>query len=186
MRCSSRGRRRCSAPRRPCRHSWRHRRSRTTTFVVALGEIARHRHAEAGGDRGRGVRGAERVVLALRRGCVNRKETARRAQRADAVAPGGDDLVRISLVPDVPHQPVTRGIEYPMQGDGELDDAEAGAKVAALSPIRRRSSPGVIRAANCGSSDSSSLRRSSGVLTRSRSGVFGSLSTRAHPVAVTT
>ena len=98
--------------------------------VVALGEIARHRHAEAGGDRGRGMRGAERVVLAL--GAAREAgEPARRAQRADAVAPSGDDLVRIGLVADVPDQAVARGVEDPMQRDRELDDAEAGAEVAA-------------------------------------------------------
>ena len=32
---------------------------------------------------------------------------------------------------DVPDQPVARRIEDPMQGDGELDDPEPGAQVAA-------------------------------------------------------
>ena len=54
-----------------------------------------------------------------------------RAQRADAVAAAGDDLVRIGLVADVPDQPVARRVEHPVQRNGELDNAEAGAEVAA-------------------------------------------------------
>ena len=53
------------------------------------------------------------------------------AQRADAVAASGQDLVRIGLVADVPNQPVSRRIENVMQRDSELDHAEAGAEMAA-------------------------------------------------------
>ena len=76
------------------------------------------------------MRRAERVVLAL--GALGEAgEAAALAQGADAVAPAGEDLVRIGLVADVPDQPVARGVEDPVQGDGELDDAEPGAQVAA-------------------------------------------------------
>ncbi len=75
--------------------------------VGAAGEIARHRHAEAGRDRGGGMRGAERVVFAL--GALGEAgEAAALAQGADAVAAAGQDLVRIGLVADVPDQPVAR------------------------------------------------------------------------------
>ena len=98
--------------------------------VLAAREVARHRHAEAGGDRGRGVGGAERVVLALA-ALGEPRQAARSAQRADAVAPPGDDLVRIGLVADVPDEAVVRRVEHPVQRHGELDDAEAGAQMPA-------------------------------------------------------
>ena len=76
------------------------------------------------------MRGAERVVLAL--GALGEAgQAAALAQRADAVAAAGQDLVRIGLVADVPDQPVARRVEHVMQGDGQLDHAEAGAQVAA-------------------------------------------------------
>ena len=76
------------------------------------------------------MRGAERVVLAL--GALGEaRQAAALAQGADAVAPAGEDLVRIGLVADVPDQPVARGVEDPVQGDGQLDHAEPGAQMAA-------------------------------------------------------
>ena len=51
------------------------------------------------------MRGAERVVFAL--GALGEAgEAVALAQRADAVAPAGEDLVRIGLVADVPDQAV--------------------------------------------------------------------------------
>jgi hypothetical protein len=49
--------------------------------------------------------GAERVVFALR-ALGEAGQAAALAQRADAVAPSGQNLVRIGLVADVPDQPV--------------------------------------------------------------------------------
>ena len=46
-------------------------------------------------------------------------------KRADAVAPPGEDLVRIGLVADIPDQPVARRVEDVMQRDGQLDHAQA-------------------------------------------------------------
>ena len=64
-----------------------------------------HRHAEPGRDRGGGMRRAERVVFAF--GAPGEAgKPALLAQRADAVAPAGQDLVRIGLVADIPDQPV--------------------------------------------------------------------------------
>ena len=111
--------------------------------LLAL-QVARDRHAEAGGDRGRGMRGAERVVFAL--GALGEAgEAVALAQRADAIAASGQDLVRIGLVADVPDQPVGRRIENVMQRDGELDHAEAGAEMAAGRRRRRRWSQRAIR-----------------------------------------
>ena len=94
-------RRHCSSPHRPCRRSWRRRRSRRSTWLLLAGQVARHRHAEAGGDRGRAMRGAERVVLALA-APGEARQAAALAEGADAVAPAGQDLVRIGLVADIP------------------------------------------------------------------------------------
>ncbi len=74
--------------------------------------------------------GAEGVVLAL--GALGEaRQPTRLAQGADAVAASGEDLVRIGLVAHVPDEAVARGIEQIVEGDGQLDDAEAGAQVAA-------------------------------------------------------
>ena len=98
--------------------------------VLAAGEVARHRHAEAGRNRGRGVRGAERIVVAL--GALGEAgQAAAGAQRADAVAASGQDLVRIGLVADVPDQAVARRIEDVMDRGRQFDHAEAGAEMAA-------------------------------------------------------
>ena len=62
---------------------------------------------------------------------VEARKTAALAQRADAVAAAGQDLVRIGLVADIPDQAVVGRVEYVMQGDGQLHHAEAGPEMAA-------------------------------------------------------
>ena len=100
-----------------------------TLCCLAL-QIARHRHAEAGGDRGGRMRGAERVVFAL--GALGEAgKPAALAQRADAVAPAGENLVRIGLMADVPDQPVGGRVEDGVQRYGQFDHAQAGAEMAA-------------------------------------------------------
>ena len=106
---------------------------------------------------------AERVVLALA-ALGEARQPAGLAQRADAVAPAGDDLVRIGLVADVPDQAVARRVEHPVQRDRQLDDAEAGAEMPAgdRDGVDRLPSQlvGELRQIVFGK-----LRRSSGVLT---------------------
>ena len=76
------------------------------------------------------MRGAERVVFAL--GALGEAgQAAAHAQRADAVAAAGEDLVRIGLMADVPDDAVARGVEHVMQRDRQFDHAEAGAEMAA-------------------------------------------------------
>ena len=76
------------------------------------------------------MRGAERVVFAL--GALGEAgQAAALAQGADAVAPPGEDLVRIGLVADVPDQLVVRRVEDVVQRHRQFDDAEAGAEMAA-------------------------------------------------------
>ncbi len=116
------------------------------------------------------MRGAERVVLALR-ALGEAGEPAFLAQRAHAVAAAGEDLVRIGLVADVPDQPVARRVEHVMQRHGQLDHAEPGAEMAAgvgddldqvVAQLRRQ----------FGQRASGRRRRSAGTLMVSRSGVL--------------
>ena len=98
--------------------------------VVALVEVAGHRKAEPGRNRGGGVGGTEGVVDAL----LAAGETAEAsvlAQGADALTPTGQYLVRIALMRDVPDQNVLRRLEDVVQRGGELDHAQAGAQVPA-------------------------------------------------------
>ncbi|GAA0007618.1 hypothetical protein BRDID11002_76240 [Bradyrhizobium diazoefficiens] len=73
---------------------------------------------------------AERIVVALA-ALGEAGQAAAGAQGADAVAPPGEDLVRIGLVADVPDQPVARRVEDVMDRGGELDHAETRAEVTA-------------------------------------------------------
>ena len=59
------------------------------------------------------------------------REPAAHAQRANAIAAAGQDLVRIGLVADVPDQPVVRRLENVVERDGQFDDAETRAQMAA-------------------------------------------------------
>ena len=98
-------------------------------MIVALRKIARHRHAEPGRNRGRGMRRAERIIFALRP-LGEAGKAARLAQSADAVAPAGQDFMRIGLVPDVPDDAVARRVENIMERQRQLDDAEPGPEMA--------------------------------------------------------
>jgi hypothetical protein len=99
--------------------------------VVGLAaEIAGDRHAEPGRDRRRRMGGAEGVVLALA-ALGEAGQAAGLAQGANAVAAAGQDLVRIGLVADVPDESVARRVEDVVQGDSQLDHAQARAEVAA-------------------------------------------------------
>ena len=92
--------------------------------------VARHRHAQRRRDRGRAVRRTERVVFAFD-APREARQAAALAQRTDALAPAGQNLVRIGLVADVPDEPIVRRVEHVMKRDGQLDHAEPGAKMAA-------------------------------------------------------
>ena len=74
--------------------------------------------------------GAERVVLALRP-LGEAGQAATLAERTDAVAASGQDLVRIGLMADIPDQPVGRGIEDIVKRHRQLDDAQPGAQMTA-------------------------------------------------------
>ena len=67
--------------------------------------------------------------LSLRRGKPEMPPFMRRLRHA--FAPAGQNLVRVGLVADIPHQPVARGVEHVVQRDGQLDRAEVGGQMAA-------------------------------------------------------
>ena len=48
-----------------------------------------------------------------------------------AVPAPGEDLVRVGLMADVPHQAVFRGVENVVQCDGQLDRAQPGGEMPA-------------------------------------------------------
>ncbi len=112
--------------------------------LLAL-QVVRHRHAQAGGDAGAAVRGAERVVLAL--GPPGEPaQPARLPQGPDPVAPPGQDLVRIGLVPDVPQHPVARRVEDRVQRHRQLHHAQRRTQVAARRADRvHRLGPQLVR-----------------------------------------
>src|SRR6185369_798679 len=60
-----------------------------------------------------------------------RSRAAAMPQRADAVAPAGENLVRISLVADVPDQPVGGRVKDIVKRNGQLDDAKPRTEMAA-------------------------------------------------------
>lgn len=94
------------------------------------GDLVGNRKAQRRRDRGRAVRRTERVVFALRP-LGEARQPAALAQRADAIAAAGQDLVRIALVTDVPHQPVGGRVEHIMDRDGQFDNAEARSEMPA-------------------------------------------------------
>src|SRR5260221_6247737 len=76
------------------------------------------------------MRRAEWVIFAL--GALGEAgKSAALPQCSDAVAPFGEDLVRIGLMSHVPDQTVVGGVEDVMQRDRQLDDAQAGAEMPA-------------------------------------------------------
>ena len=99
-------------------------------MVAAVGQIARHRHAEAGRDRRRGMRGAERVVFAFR-ALGETAQASALPQSSDPIAPTGQDLVRVGLVADVPDDAIGRRVENVVERDRQFDNAEAGAEMTA-------------------------------------------------------
>ena len=72
----------------------------------------------------------EGVVLAL--GPLGEAgQAAAHAQRADAVAPAGEDLVGVGLMADVPDHPVAGGVEDVVERDRQLDHPETRAEMTA-------------------------------------------------------
>ena len=96
---------------------------------VALG-LQRDGHAQRGGDRGGRMADAKGVVIAFL-AARERRHAATALHRVDGVAAAGEDLVRIALVADVPDQAIHRRVVEVVQGDGQLDHAQARTEMAA-------------------------------------------------------
>ena len=76
------------------------------------------------------MRGAERIVVAL--GALGEPvKSLALADLADAGTAACQNLVRIGLVADIPDQAIVRRVEHIMEGNGQLDDAQPGAEMAA-------------------------------------------------------
>ena len=86
-------------------------------------------HAERDGDRVRRMPGDKRVMHALAR-LREAGKPALLAERIEPVHAAGQHLMDVALVADV-EQPVTAGIEYAVDGDRRLHDAEVGGQMAA-------------------------------------------------------
>src|SRR3546814_13754310 len=79
-------------------------RDRTAGFVL---ELVGDRKAQRRADRGRRMRRAERVIVALA-ALGEARNAAAGPQGPDTVAEPGDDIVRHALVDDAPHDLVAR------------------------------------------------------------------------------
>ena len=94
-------------------------------------EVASARHPERRGDRCRGVPRVERVVRALLSPGKPR-DPAVLPERAEPLAPAGQELVRVALVADVPDDAISRGVEDVVERERELDDTQARGEVASV------------------------------------------------------
>ncbi len=101
-----------------------------TDVKVLVFRIACDSHPERRRQRCRCVSGAERVVFRL----VTAKKSAQSAKlfdRVKLVAPSGEDLVRICLMPDVPDKPIVRSVKNIVHRDRKLDSAQRCSGVSA-------------------------------------------------------
>ena len=90
------------------------------------------------------MRGAEGVVFAFL-AAREAGDAAYLRSVLHALAPAGENLVRIGLMTDVPHQPVVRGVEDVMQRDGQLDRAEIGRQMPAGARLPTRAETAAAR-----------------------------------------
>ncbi len=88
------------------------------------------RHPQRSADTGAGMadaKGVVRAFLAFREAC----QPASLAHTQHTLATTGENFVGVTLVAHIPHQPVVGGVVDVVQGDGQLNNAEACAEVAA-------------------------------------------------------
>ena len=99
--------------------------------LIGAALVAGGAHAQRGGEGGAGVAGAVAIVLALR---AERKavQAAGGADGLEAVLAARQQLVDITLVADIPDEFVVRGGEDGMEGEGQFDDAQVRADMAAV------------------------------------------------------
>ena len=168
-----RRRRRCSAPRRPCRRSSRRRRSRRRALRLSpFSRAATAMPSAAEIEVDEWAVPKVSYSLSSRRGKPEMPPSWRSVRHA--LAPAGQDLVRIGLVADVPDEPVVRRVEDVVQRDRQLDRAEVRRQVAAgLRDALQHEGAQLARRAAC-SSARDRRRRSAGLWMDSRS-VYGTV-----------
>ena len=98
--------------------------------VFLVLERAGVRHAERYRNRIRGVARDARVGDALLR-LHEAAQAAVLAQRVEAVAPPGQNLVDIALVADIVDDAVARGVKFALECHSQLHDAQIGGQMAA-------------------------------------------------------
>ena len=100
-------------------------------MVFLPGEVARHRHAERGGDGRGGVPDAEVIkgaLLDFRKAA----DAAKLPEGMEIFGTPGQQLPSVALVPHVPDEPVVFGVEYGKERERQLHDSEGGGEVAAV------------------------------------------------------
>src|SRR3990172_1208271 len=102
---------------------------RDHAVVFAL-DVPRSRHPEGRGD-GRARMAHVKVVEGALFPFRKSAHAAELAERGGPGAPSGEQLVRVRLVPHVPHDTVARRIKGVVEGDGQFDHAEARSKMPA-------------------------------------------------------
>ena len=93
--------------------------------------VAGNGQARGKTERGRGMTGVQNIVFTF----IAVGKTQQAVFFADGeypVAAAGDDLVGIALVADIPDDLVSRGIENPVQGQGQVDNPQVGRQVPAV------------------------------------------------------
>ena len=106
-----------------------------------------------------GVPAVDHVVRRLASGAGSRRRRRSGGASRKRSRRPGQQLVRVRLVAGVPHDPVARRLEQPVQRDRDLDDAERGPEVAAgdgdgaddrLADLGRRAGPARPRTGRAG------------------------------------
>ena len=99
--------------------------------LIAAEAVARHGHAERRRDGSAGVAGVEGVAGAL----APLEEAGYAAllpKRRELGGAAGEELPGVTLVADVPDDPVAPGVKGGEKGYGQLNDTEAGSEVSAV------------------------------------------------------
>jgi hypothetical protein len=94
-------------------------------FAVHALLTRRHGHAQRGRDAGTGVRRAKGIELGLRTSGKT-GNPAMLAQGRHLIAPAGQNLVWIGLVPDIPDDAVIWRVEHIMQSQREFHCSQVG------------------------------------------------------------
>jgi hypothetical protein len=94
-----------------------------------VAQVAGGREALADRQARPGVAAVEHVVLRLA-SPREAADAADLAERPESVVTAGQQLVGVGLMAGGPHDPVSRRFEEPMEGDGQLDDAERATEMA--------------------------------------------------------